>query len=151
MNNRHKYPPEWFDTIRPAILKRDKYTCQHCQRKHRHFYDITKGRPGILIDSADVTFIKAKGYKVEQVHLQVAHLDQDTTNNNETNLRCLCASCHLKFDNKYRLVLRNAKSPLSTQIDARKLPKDTPLGYWHYLASPKSQNSKLDPESPENA
>ena len=33
--------------------------------------------------------------------LTVAHLDQDTRNNSEDNLRVLCRSCHIKFDQKF--------------------------------------------------
>lgn len=33
--------------------------------------------------------------------LTVAHLDQNTKNNSEENLKVLCRSCHIQFDQKY--------------------------------------------------
>lgn len=36
-----------------------------------------------------------------KVILSVAHLDNDTTHNERSNLAVLCACCHLRYDAKY--------------------------------------------------
>lgn len=38
-----------------------------------------------------------------RVVLTVAHLDHDTTNNNEGNLRALCQRCHLDWDHDHHV------------------------------------------------
>ena len=80
--NYNKYPPNWLTEIRPYILKRDKYTCQHCGRKHKQYY---------------INFDKEKN---SQCILQVAHLDHDPENWNISmkRLLSLCQECHLKYD-----------------------------------------------------
>jgi hypothetical protein len=42
------------------------------------------------------------------VVLTIAHLDHDTTNNDESNLKALCQKCHLQYDAKFHA--ENAKA-----------------------------------------
>jgi hypothetical protein len=49
---------------------------------------------------------KKEGFKVRRIWLQVAHLDQDTTNNDLSNLKTLCPRCHLRHDNAFNVLKR---------------------------------------------
>jgi len=106
MRNRHKYPANWFDELRPAVLKRDKFQCQHCGTTQRAvgYYDDR----GLFIECDDFmqAWAKKNGFKVRRIWLQVAHLDQDTTNNDLSNLRTLCPRCHLRHDNAHNVTKR---------------------------------------------
>ena len=44
------------------------------------------------------------GYKVTQIVLTVAHLDQDIRNNDPDNLAALCQRCHLQWDRPWHLI-----------------------------------------------
>jgi 5-methylcytosine-specific restriction endonuclease McrA len=52
---------------------------------------------------------KANGHKVFTVYLQVAHLDQDKSNNKPDNLLSLCPRCHSKYDKEYKRFMKNVK------------------------------------------
>jgi 5-methylcytosine-specific restriction endonuclease McrA len=75
MRNKHLYPKNWKD-IRALVLVRDSFSCQHCKVKQGSI----------------------KGLKKVKISLQVAHIDQNRSNNDLTNLICLCPSCHIKMD-----------------------------------------------------
>jgi 5-methylcytosine-specific restriction endonuclease McrA len=109
MKNRQNYPPHWFDTIRPAILARDRYKCKACGLAHRAqgFYS---GDSFIeCSDEHERSWAKAQGRKVQRVFLQIAHIDQNPSNNNYENLQAMCPRCHLKFDNSFNSAKRLMK------------------------------------------
>lgn len=108
MKNRASYAPDWLDTIRPAILKRDNYKCKHCRVEHRTPY--YKDEKGIThqCDKWLAQWAQSNGYHVRVLFLQVAHLDQDPTNNSPANLLTLCPACHFRFDNKHNKLKRLA-------------------------------------------
>lgn len=111
MRNRSHYPKEWQDTIRPAILRRDAYRCQHCRALHRSWGYYSSIGEWIECDEFMRRWAMMNSIKVFQIFLQVAHLDQDTKNNQETNLRSLCQRCHLNFDRKFNQIKRLGKRP----------------------------------------
>ena len=82
--DKKKYPPDWGSRIRPAVLKRDRYTCQRCG-----------ARGGQLKHS----FVGNKSYVVL---LSVAHLNHDRENQKIklSALTTLCQSCHINYDIK---------------------------------------------------
>jgi DNA-binding Xre family transcriptional regulator len=82
MVKNNKYPLNWNSEIRPRILKRDGYTCQHCNRKEKQMY----------FDFDKMKYIETK--------LHICHLDHDCTNLNikDKRLLTLCSMCHLKYD-----------------------------------------------------
>lgn len=115
MKNRGNYPENWFDVIRPDILKKDNFKCKDCGLKHKSvgYYD----RKGNFVECDN--FIKdwavKNGFKVQKISLQIAHLDQNPSNNNYSNLECKCPKCHLKFDepfNKMKRLTRRGKTSL---------------------------------------
>jgi hypothetical protein len=48
--------------------------------------------------------------------LTVAHLNQDPSDNDPTNLRALCAPCHLRHDAPYRSANGQAKRERDGQL-----------------------------------
>jgi 5-methylcytosine-specific restriction endonuclease McrA len=101
--NKKLYNDDWKDVIRPSILKRDKFKCQICNIKHRSvlYKDWIKG--WLPADNSDFDWLKSKGFAVRKIYLQISHTDQNKTNNDYSNLRALCPSCHLRFDAQFRL------------------------------------------------
>jgi 5-methylcytosine-specific restriction endonuclease McrA len=77
------YAPDWKTVIVPAVLARAHYRCERCGVSNH---------------------TKRKGYhgKPIEVILTVAHLDQDTSNNDWSNLAALCQQCHNTLDAPHR-------------------------------------------------
>lgn len=98
MKNRENYPENWEDTIRPDILKRDNYTCKGCGAKHRKSYIFHKNGKRTSIHEDEIQEAKEAGEKAYKVFLQIAHKDQNPSNNNYNNLIAFCRKCHLNFD-----------------------------------------------------
>ncbi len=109
MRNSHKYPPNWIDEIRPAILKRDKFICQHCNAKHRKSYVWLRDGTKFMIPDSEIAEWKGYGDKAYKVFLQIAHLDRDPSNNEYVNLKALCPRCHLNYDRPVNKLNRNLK------------------------------------------
>lgn len=109
MKNKHRYPDNWADTIRPDILKRDKYSCNDCTAKHRDVGYYVNNVFIKLEDPFQIEWAKKQGFKVTKIFLQIAHLDQNPDNNNYENLRAKCPKCHLRFDNSFNSVKRLMK------------------------------------------
>lgn len=109
MKNKHRYPEDWNDRIRPFILARDGYKCDDCGAKHRStgYYVNNVFMP--LEDDFQIAWAKKQGFKVGKIHLQIAHLDQNPANNEFDNLKSKCPKCHLRFDNKFNSVKRLMK------------------------------------------
>lgn len=110
MRNRHKYPDNWEDTIRPAILKRDNYTCQHCGLKHRGLYLCNNDGTFTKIDKEEFIEAQRFGQKTKKVFLQVAHLDHNPANIEDNNLLSLCCGCHLNNDRAINNIKRISKT-----------------------------------------
>lgn len=106
MRNRHRYPRQWHDTIRPEIIKRDEYKCKLCGIKHRQLVAKKETVGLIRIDNDEMNDYKDNGYKVYRIYLQVAHRDNDPTNNNYENLVSLCVACHARIDAPYKRLRR---------------------------------------------
>ncbi len=113
MKNKHKYPENWTDEVRPAILKRDGYKCQHCNIKHRTYLFIDQNNKRIMVNRAEHEELKAGGYKTYRVFLQVAHIDNDPSNNDFVNLLSLCPACHHNQDKHWKALMRIANTRAS--------------------------------------
>jgi 5-methylcytosine-specific restriction endonuclease McrA len=110
VNNKHLYPEDWSDVIRPRILSRDGYKCTQCRIKHRSYIFIDESQKVIIVNRSEHEELKVQGYKTYRVFLQVAHRNHDKSNCNDSNLITLCPRCHLKFDQAYKSLLRIGKS-----------------------------------------
>lgn len=108
MYKKHLYPANWFDTIRPAILKRADYKCESCKLPHRSrgYYDYR----GIFVscDEHMCNWAARNGIKTHIVYLHIAHIDQNRNNNDYSNLKALCPQCHRNLDKKFSDILRRA-------------------------------------------
>lgn len=116
---KHLYPPrkEWA-AIRQRILSRAKDCCEKCGVENYAVWceeeDGTRSPTGgnMTHDMAargELTYAEARDF-VEHMKfiepevryfvivLTIAHLDQDPTNNADTNLKALCQKCHLHHD-----------------------------------------------------
>lgn len=85
-----KYPKDWKQ-ISLRIRERSEGQCE-CEGEcglHR-----TTGGPRRCreLNTAPARFAKGK------VILTVAHLDHDTNNNADSNLKAMCQRCHLRYD-----------------------------------------------------
>ena len=105
---KEKYPDNWLTEIRPTILTRDKFKCKHCGVKDRSHYVLRPSGEPFYIETEDIQLSKKSGLKVKRVVLTIAHLDQDTYNNDYNNLAALCQRCHLAHDKPFNVAKRLA-------------------------------------------
>lgn len=109
MRNKERYPENWTDVIRPAILLRDKYKCIKCGLKHRITYVFPLNANPFQIPVSEKNEWKGYGDKVYTVYLQVAHLDHNESNNHFSNLASMCVKCHLAYDKENNKLRRISK------------------------------------------
>lgn len=96
------YPENWKDEIRPRILKRDGYRCRVCMVGQRWYgYRDNKGQ-FIRTESREPVFGMSTNSKIIRIWLSVAHLDHDTWNNEDSNLKSMCQQCHNRHDRHHR-------------------------------------------------
>jgi len=109
MRNKHLYPENWVDTIRPDILKRDNYKCQKCGIKHRSYVLVDSNFNRTLIDKSEHDEYTTYGANTYRIFLQVCHLDHNKANCNYINLVALCPTCHNLNDREHKRVMRLAE------------------------------------------
>lgn len=121
------YPSNWKE-IRKSILERDRHSCANCGIEN---YSVVKWDAelkkyeracgNIHIDAfgrGECTYEEARFLvrhwnemcddgKWIVIVLTIAHLNHDTSNNDDSNLSALCQRCHLKHDHSYHL--KNAR------------------------------------------
>ncbi len=98
------YPPNWRSEIRPFILARDKYKCQHCSLPQNAMaYRGTKGRY-IQVDAFAKEWAENRGEKVKIIKLHVAHLNHLKDDIRPVNLLSLCPHCHSKHDAQHKKI-----------------------------------------------
>jgi 5-methylcytosine-specific restriction endonuclease McrA len=107
--DKSKYPPNWASEIRPRIIERDGHKCKFCGvpnhavgwRDYRGEWNkLSEGHLGDM----ETEFAQESGYKVIKIVLTIAHLDQNTKNNNDENLAALCQKCHLNHDKSQHIL-----------------------------------------------
>lgn len=109
--DRSRYPENW-DAIALGVKNAADWCCDDCGRPCR--------RPGQRwIDFA--LELSEAGWGADEEHpqrftLTVAHLDQKPSNNDDSNLRALCAPCHLRHDAPYRAANSQAKRERDGQL-----------------------------------
>jgi 5-methylcytosine-specific restriction endonuclease McrA len=105
------YPPDWKQ-IRDRILARAGNKCEQCGVPNLEHgsrdstgkwwssaeqYQYAEANDGDL--PADLSYEASPLIKIV---LTIAHVDHDTTNNDESNLRAWCQRCHNRHDAPYR-------------------------------------------------
>lgn len=109
MRNSHLYDSLWYDVIRPNALQRANYKCQDCNAKHHSIGYRDPIGNWVECDEFMLQWCKSKLIKTRKLFLQVAHLDNDPSNNNPINLKVLCPRCHFINDKHIRHVRRISK------------------------------------------
>jgi len=110
MKNKHLYSQYWCDVIRPAILKRDGYKCQQpgCNVRHKAVGYYNLSGQWVECDTFMSNWATKQNFKVQKISLQVAHLDQNPANNEESNLLSYCPKHHLAFDLPHSIIKKLA-------------------------------------------
>jgi 5-methylcytosine-specific restriction endonuclease McrA len=115
-----KYPLNWKSEIRPSILERDGHKCSKCKVPNKIWIcrgkwgedicyqnddgQIYSAEDGTYLGSAYVGDVWVNGKQIlTKVVLTVAHLDNDVTNNDYSNLAALCQRCHLHLDKEQHM------------------------------------------------
>ena len=106
MKNKHLYPENWNDEIRPAILKRDNYQCQICGVKHRSIGYYDKDKNFIVCDEWQKQWAESQGFKIQKLHLQIMHLNHVKDDCRPENLKSGCPRCHLNYDREFNSIKR---------------------------------------------
>lgn len=101
------YPPDWFDVIRPAILKRENYACKFCRVGNRKIGYRTANGEFVECDEFMQKWAIENGYKIIKIVLTIMHLDHDITNNDYSNLAAGCQRCHNRHDAQNRAFRRS--------------------------------------------
>ncbi len=130
MKDRYKYPVNWYDTIRPEILKRDNYVCIRCGIRHRQLVVIEDSGRWTKVQEDLKKVLQEEKRRLYRVFLQIAHIDQNKQNNDYTNLMSLCPRCHAKFDSPYKSkrgkrVQYAIQLDIQTEIHQQQLKYDT--------------------------
>lgn len=109
------YPANWFTEIRPRILERAGNCCEACGvpnhamiwRKRwpdRRYFGWVQLEAGAVVVRPECrqAFLDEAAAEIRQkrVKLAIAHLDHDTTRNDDDNLRAMCQWCHLRHDRR---------------------------------------------------
>lgn len=101
-----QYHPDWRDVIRPAILKRDNYSCRICGIRHKAtVYKLSSGAY-MECDEFTAEWARTAGKRVFKLSLQIAHINHDKSDNAPENLITLCPRHHAKMDADHKKFLR---------------------------------------------
>jgi len=104
---KHLYPKNW-PYVRAEVLQRADNCCERCGiSNHAYGYRDAKGHFHELegIDAVN----PPSGVKTFVVHLTIAHLDHNPTNNDLGNLEALCCQCHNRHDAPVRAADRKRR------------------------------------------
>ena len=108
--NKHLYPKNWKQ-IRADILKRADNKCEFCGVDNYAWVERDKdgniihcyiGEKGFENTPEMEQFAKDMLNNPTKIILTIAHLDQDPTNNDYSNLKALCQRCHNRLDAPFR-------------------------------------------------
>ena len=121
--DRHFYPIDWRELSAAIRFGRAKGRCEHCGRPHgQTVHHLGDGRwfdeeverwrdgRGRLIRKSSLPDPRSAQSELivatTLVRIACAHLDQDTSNNDDSNLAALCQRCHLDHDRPWNLEKR---------------------------------------------
>jgi hypothetical protein len=105
--HRERYPEDWKAISKRIREERAGNKCEWCDVANKaygardrndewHDYE----RIGMMSASAG-EYLFGEFPKCITIVLTVAHIDHDTTNNDDSNLAALCQRCHLRHDAKH--------------------------------------------------
>jgi hypothetical protein len=105
-----RYPQDW-KAIAFQLKEDAEWKCRQCgkpcRKRGESVTDFekrlsSKWKPLLSEKLEDHERTGVVQYKPKRFLLTVAHLDQDPSNISSSNLKVLCAPCHLRFDVKFR-------------------------------------------------
>jgi len=106
--DRSRYPDNWA-AIAIDVKTAAGWKCQECGRPCRManealfaFIIRMEDEDWPELDWVNHTAVSTICDHPTRFVLTVAHLDQDPSNNDESNLKALCAPCHLRYDAPFR-------------------------------------------------
>lgn len=102
--DRSRYPQNWAE-LSHRVKESADWHCQDCGRPCRRPGERWLDFANTLIDSGWSLDLD----KPQRFTLTTAHLNQDPSDSSATNLRALCAPCHLAYDRPFRLHNRARK------------------------------------------
>ena len=113
IKDKSKYPANWKEISLRIRHVRANNKCEFCGVQN-----LTLGwrcaQGGFHAQGSPL----CEGKKLIKIVLTVAHLDHDTTNNQDDNLRALCQRCHLRHDlelHKANAAETRAKKKINSQ------------------------------------
>lgn len=133
------YPKNWKQ-ISQSIRDRAGNKCEHCGLANGQWIVRSTDDPSqYLYINKDGEYCRPNGSAIRMseipseyadsnlilVVLTVAHLDQDTTNNDPANLKALCQRCHLNHDRPHNIVKRTRtrlENKRRATLDSGQLP-----------------------------
>jgi hypothetical protein len=114
---RDRYPKNWH-SLALQIKHEAKWCCQQCQRPCRQpseplaqFQQRVERWRQTQTPRPDKFEVAPRRYL-----LTVAHLDQQPSNQDPSNLKALCTVCHLQFDSQFRAKQRRLKAEFFGQL-----------------------------------
>ncbi|MDX2215469.1 MAG: hypothetical protein SFY66_19555 [Oculatellaceae cyanobacterium bins.114] len=131
---RDRYPKNW-DEIALKVKESADWKCQQCDRPCRRtgedlgdFIKQIQGCNHSSLDWVNQTAVSTICEHPARFVLTVAHLDQDPSNNDPSNLKALCSGCHLKHDAPFRAANTKAKLERKGQLSLDMLTPPKPAG-----------------------
>ncbi len=116
--DRSLYPSNWEEIAR-QIKDEAGWKCQECGKECRRpgeslYQFIDRQVGGNWRDNAELTW--EMGEQPTKWVLTVAHLDHQPANCDRSNLRALCAPCHLRYDAKFHALKRRLAAERRGQL-----------------------------------
>ena len=114
---RARYPEDW-EAIALRIKHQAQWCCQECQRPCRK-----PSEPLVAFQQRVKRWRRGKTPRPAKFEaaprrylLTVAHLDQQPSNQDPSNLKALCTVCHLQFDSRFRAKQKQLKAEFFGQL-----------------------------------
>jgi hypothetical protein len=125
---RDRYPKNW-NALSRALKDQVNWICQRCGkqcRKERELLDTVAQRVATPNSEA---WQEVMDYP-QRFCLTVAHLDQNPSNNESSNLLPLCAPCHLDYDRRFipqnAYAKRERRGQIPLELGAKSMLFDSP-------------------------
>jgi 5-methylcytosine-specific restriction endonuclease McrA len=125
---RSRYATNWQYISGYIRFERAKNRCEKChlpadliirRRPHGHYSELTFSELEAVQQYMEFNKINEKTalkrLRLTKICLSVAHLDHNESNNDYSNLKCLCQRCHLLYD-KHNNVMRSKAKPKASDF-----------------------------------